>query len=265
MIFKDSACGGFSTISKGGMSRMARAKVLLASGIHSELQQMQRYLNDLDLSILTAEDGATALQLARQQRPQLIVLDMELPGRSGVECCWQLRSQQESAGMPIVLLTTGQSWDAEVCRAAGCSEIVVKPFDRRGFVNLGRRLLGSIERRKSRAICRALVHCKGSVGSFYGTIEDLGSNGMFVATSQAIPLGETLRLRFCLPWPEAVPLSVEASIAWVNQEGRRRRSLLPEGFGVVFIEPSGQMIEQVERYIEFCEILLPLAPQQGEG
>lgn len=242
---------------------MARAKVLLASGIRSELQQMQRYLNELDLSIVTAEDGAAALQLACLQRPQLIVMDLELPVRSGVECCWQIRSQEGSAGAPIVLVTTGQSWDAEVCLAAGCSEILVKPFDRRGFVNLGRRLLGNIERRKSRATCRALVHCRGCAGSFYGTIEDLGSNGMFVATSQAIALGESLRLRFCLPWPEAVPLTVEARVAWVNQGGRRKRSLLPDGFGVVFIERSSQLVEHVERYIDICELLLPLPPQKG--
>lgn len=235
---------------------MAKAKVLLASANRSELLLMQEALAEFGLSLSTAEDGPAALQLARQQRPHLIVMEMELPGKSGVECCWQLRSQEATRNVPIVLLTTGHSWDNDACLAAGCSETLGKPLERGSFVSLAHKLLGSIERRESRLSCRTLVHCRSPRGNFYGAIEDISSRGMFVATSEELHVGTEVNLRFCLPWPDAVPLKIDAQVAWINRGQRRKRSLLPDGFGVVFRDPPTEAIVWIESYIEYGELLL---------
>lgn len=235
---------------------MTKAKVLLASSTKFGLELMRRYLTDLDLWIITAEDGPSVLQLAQRHRPQLIFMDVELNGKSGVECCWQLRSSEYARTVPIVLITTGHAWDTDACRAAGCSDILSKPLDQKLLVSLGHKLLESIERRESRLSCRATVHCRFSTGSFYGTIEDIGAHGMFVGATQPLIIGETVRLRFILPWQEAEPLISEATVAWVNRGRHRKRSFLPEGFGVVFINPTLDLIANIESFIEHSFLLL---------
>lgn len=241
---------------------MAQAKVLLASSTKFSLELMRRFLKDLDLWVITAADGPTMLQLAQKHRPQLIFMDMDLAGKSGVECCWQLRSTEYARTVPIVLITTGHTWDTEACLAAGCSDILSKPLDQNLFISLAHKLLGSIERRESRLSCRATVHCHVKEGSFYGTIEDIGAHGMFVGSAQALNIGEGVRLRFLLPWPEAEPLVTTSTVAWVNRGKHRQRSFLPEGFGVVFNDPPPHLIEHIENFIEYGFLLLNPATKE---
>lgn len=229
---------------------MAKAKVLLASSTKIGLELMRRFLKDLDLWILCAEDGPTVLQLAQKHRPQLIFMDMDLPGKSGVECCWHLRSLDQSKNTPIILITTGQTWDTVTCLASGCTEILSKPLDQTLFITLGNKLLGSIELRESRVSCRATVHCRIASGNFYGTIEDIGPHGMFVGTSQELKIGDTVILRFILPWPEAVHHDTESTVAWINRGKHRQRTFLPEGFGVAFKNPPQHLVDHIERFIE---------------
>lgn len=235
---------------------MANAKVLLASSTKTGLELMRRCLKDLDLWILTAEDGPAVLHLSQKHHPQLIFMDMDLPGKSGVECCWQLRSSEYARNIPIVLITTGQTWDTVACLAAGCSDILSKPLDQTLFVSMGHKLLGSIELRESRISCRPTVHCRITDGNFYGTIEDIGPHGMFVGTAQELKIGDVVSLRFLLPWPGAEQLYSESSVAWLNQGKDRQRTLLPEGFGVVFNDPPSGLVEHIESFIEHSSLLL---------
>lgn len=235
---------------------MAKAKVLLASSTKIGLELMRRFLRDLDLCVITAEDGLSALDMAQKHHPQLIFMDVDLSGKSGVECCWQLRSSEYGRRVPIVLITTGHSWDTEACLAAGCNEVLSKPLVQSLFVSLGHKLLGSIERRKSRLSCRSTVHCQAESGNFYGTIEDIGPHGIFVGTPQVLKNGERIRLRFVLPWPEAVPLISEGTVAWVNSGRNRKRLYLPDGYGIVFSHPPATLVEHIEEYIEHSILLL---------
>ncbi|PLX95281.1 MAG: hypothetical protein C0621_03930 [Desulfuromonas sp.] len=235
---------------------MARAKVLLASGEAKERDTLQEILADLDLILLLAEDGPSLLQMVAQQRPQLVIMATDLPGKSGVECCWQLRGRVTTRALPIVLLTDGHSWDADAALAAGCSEILSRPLDTVRCISLAHKLLGSIERRESRVSCRAMVHCRHQSGSFYGSIEDISPRGMFIGSSELLPVEEEVKLRFFLPWQQSAPLSTEARVAWVNRGRQRQRSMLPEGFGVVFYRAPETLIDEIDQFIEHGLLLL---------
>lgn len=236
---------------------MAKAKILLASSTKFGLELMRGYLKNLDLLILAAEDGLSVLRLVQKERPQLIIMEMDLPVKSGVECCWQLRHAEGTKAIPLVLISTGHSWDTDVCLAAGCSDILTMPLEQSRFATMCHALLKSIdERRDFRAPCRATVYCHGSQGSFYGTIEDISPHGMFVGSPQPLAIGTMVSLKFFLPWPEAEPFSVEASVSWVNRGRNRKRSFLPDGFGVFFRNPSSQLVDHIERFIEHGFLLL---------
>ncbi len=79
--------------------------------------------------VLTARDGEAALALARSARPDLILLDVVMPGMDGFETCRRLRAAEETRATPVILITTrGELESLERGYEAGCSDYVTKPF-----------------------------------------------------------------------------------------------------------------------------------------
>lgn len=82
-----------------------------------------------------AESGAAALAQCRRERPDLMVLDLNLPDVSGVDVCRALRAQPETAGLPVVMLTArGAEPDRVVGFEVGADDYVTKPFSVRELV-----------------------------------------------------------------------------------------------------------------------------------
>jgi two-component system, OmpR family, alkaline phosphatase synthesis response regulator PhoP len=79
--------------------------------------------------VLVASDGVTALEVARQQPPALILLDLMLPRLDGLDVCRQLRARPETANTPILMLTArGEESDVVVGLEMGADDYVTKPF-----------------------------------------------------------------------------------------------------------------------------------------
>lgn len=79
--------------------------------------------------VLKAFDGEKALSLVRTKKPNLIVLDLMLPGIQGLEVCKQIRRDAESAGIPIIMLTAkGEELDKVIGLEVGADDYITKPF-----------------------------------------------------------------------------------------------------------------------------------------
>ncbi|MGY1845904.1 MULTISPECIES: response regulator transcription factor [unclassified Blastococcus] len=91
--------------------------------------------------VVSAPDGAVALAAARAELPDLAVLDVSMPGVTGLEICAALRADPATAGTRILLLSAGASPD-EVARglAAGADAYLAKPFSVAGLVHQVRAL-----------------------------------------------------------------------------------------------------------------------------
>jgi CheY-like chemotaxis protein len=90
-----------------------------------------------------ARNGAEAFEAARAGRPHLILMDLNMPVKDGLEGLRSLKGDATTAGIPVVIVSTkteGES--AEQCRALGCAGFVRKPIDRQLLVDTVRRLLG---------------------------------------------------------------------------------------------------------------------------
>jgi two-component system, OmpR family, phosphate regulon response regulator PhoB len=82
--------------------------------------------------VTEASDGFAALRSARQNPPDLVILDVQLPRLSGLEVCRELRSGPDTAQIPIIMLTARtRLQDLEQAYAAGATDYVVKPFSPR--------------------------------------------------------------------------------------------------------------------------------------
>jgi two-component system cell cycle response regulator DivK len=84
--------------------------------------------------VLQAGDGLRGVDLARQEHPDLIIMDVDLPGISGLEATRLLKADAETRDIPIII-TTAYEYDDEV-RASGCDGYMSKPISVADFVEL---------------------------------------------------------------------------------------------------------------------------------
>jgi len=94
---------------------------------------------------LRAWDGREAIKMARDRKPDLIVLDLSLPYRDGVEVLHELRGDEETATAPIVIVSSATLQITPEDRAL-VTDAVSKPFDIDRLMNVFRRALGDPER-----------------------------------------------------------------------------------------------------------------------
>jgi DNA-binding response OmpR family regulator len=93
-------------------------------------------LEQAGFDITTVDNGPDALVAARDSAPDLVVLDVMMPGMSGIDVCRELRSRDSTSGLPIILLTArAQENDVEVGFGAGADDYVIKPFSPRELVS----------------------------------------------------------------------------------------------------------------------------------
>ena len=102
-------------------------------------------LEDVQVRVVEAFDGATALEVARQTRPDLALLDVQMPQLDGLEVCRRLRQTPECAHTRIVMLTAaGQAEDRARGLAAGADEYLSKPFSPLKLLALVRSLVPEV-------------------------------------------------------------------------------------------------------------------------
>jgi two-component system cell cycle response regulator DivK len=86
-------------------------------------------------TVLTASDAETGLTLARSRRPDLILMDIQLPGMDGLEATALLKTDASTRDIPVIALTAlAMKGDEERIRAAGCDSYIAKPLAYREFL-----------------------------------------------------------------------------------------------------------------------------------
>lgn len=104
------------------------------------------YLERAGFHVISAGDGPSALRLARQEHPSLIVLDLMLPGMDGLDVTRALRQDPLTAGVPIIMLTARvEETDRLIGLELGADDYITKPFSPRELVARVRAVLRRIE------------------------------------------------------------------------------------------------------------------------
>jgi CheY-like chemotaxis protein len=106
-----------------------RTMILVAEDSHTVQAMVSSRLERSGYDVLATDNGSDALRLAQEHRPALVILDIEMPGMTGVEVTRRLRADDGTRGIPVILLTS-RDQDADVAAgyAAGASEYITKPF-----------------------------------------------------------------------------------------------------------------------------------------
>ena len=109
--------------------RLTGRRVLLIEDEPNLIEAIRFLLTRDGWNVETHSDGSDAVEVVRRARPDLVILDMMLPGKSGMDILRELRELDELAKMPVLMLTArGQSRDRAMAEQAGVSRFMTKPF-----------------------------------------------------------------------------------------------------------------------------------------
>jgi two-component system, cell cycle response regulator DivK len=111
------------------------ARVLIIEDNPTNLTLATFLLQSAGHTVLSATDAEAGLTLARAERPNLILMDIQLPGMDGLEATAQLKGDDVTRAIPVIALTAlAMKGDEERIRAAGCDGYIAKPMRYQEFL-----------------------------------------------------------------------------------------------------------------------------------
>jgi CheY-like chemotaxis protein len=117
-------------------------KILIVEDVEYNRDLLVQLLEE-EYEIVTAADGAAGIEAAARERPDLILMDLSLPGVDGWEATRRLKARSETENIPVIALTAhAMQGDEERARACGCDDYLTKPIDEDQLFAKLARLLG---------------------------------------------------------------------------------------------------------------------------
>ena len=117
-------------------------KILIVEDVEYNRDLLVQLLEE-EYEVVTAADGAAGIEAAARERPDLILMDLSLPGIDGWEATRRLKAEPETEAIPVIALTAhAMQGDEERARACGCDDYLTKPIDEDQLFGKLARLLG---------------------------------------------------------------------------------------------------------------------------
>jgi len=149
-----------------------KAKILIVEDDLDSLKLIGLILQSKGYQVIAAQNGQQALEKASNEMPDLVILDIMMPGMSGYEVCKRMRADPQTAAIPVIMFTAKTSVEDKVAGfEAGADEYLTKPIHPAELVTRVEALLartarlGGAARPTRRARIIGFLGCKGGVGT----------------------------------------------------------------------------------------------------
>ena len=229
------------------MARKARKKILVADDTEVFRELGSVFLARLG-TVLTASSGGEALEIARRERPDVMIVDFEMPDMCGDNLCRAIKADRDLHRTPVILVTSGRSAeDHALAVRAQADDVLVKPLSR---IQLGlsvSRLLGAD---RHLALTRVPLDEEVRVrliradACAWGVMRDLSRGGIFVESHGRLPLDTELALDFRLPNVRR-PLRPTAQVRWTGLHPKSRAA----GMGLRFLALDRPSTHQIDSFV----------------
>lgn len=220
-------------------------KILLADDTKLTLASEKAYLEERNLKVYATTSATEAREMAGVLQPDLIVSDFEMPEMNGAELCQILRSNPQTAHIPVLILSIRD--DAEmlrVCEEAGAVGFVRKAEGREALVESVARVLGVPRRRHIRVQCRYTAGIAEGGRDHEGVVQNVSAGGMFLIAERRFEHGMALRMHFNLP-------GVEDEIHVLGEVVRIEEIAETEfGIGIQFLELGPESRQGLQEFLE---------------
>ena len=117
------------------------ARILVVDDVPENVRLLEAVLRAQGYDVVSATSGDAALDLALSARPDLVLLDVMMPPPDGLAVCKRLRQQEETAVLPVIMLTASEGSEKTTAIEAGADDFIPKPFNRGELLTRIRSLL----------------------------------------------------------------------------------------------------------------------------
>ena len=118
-------------------------RILVIEDTEDNRRIIRDLLTTVGYELIEAVDGEEGVEMAAQEKPDLILMDIQLPRMDGYEATRRIKADPATAHIPVIAVTSyALSGDEEKTRAAGCDAYIAKPFSPRQLLAKVRELLG---------------------------------------------------------------------------------------------------------------------------
>ncbi len=151
----------------------------------------------LEMEQITVTTGAEALEKTRSQRPDLVVLDVDLPEVSGTDVCKLIKDDPALADTRVILVVSGSLKPDDVDRLSdsGCDDILTIPTPAEDLYSHAARLLNLPQRQRSRVRAQVLMPSGSRVPVLRGEVTNISLEAVDIAIEQTVELGTEVKVR----------------------------------------------------------------------
>jgi adenylate cyclase len=191
-------------------------RILVVDDTPANVRLLQAVLHPRGYEVLTAGSGPEALEAVTRDSPDLVLLDVVMPGMDGYEVCRRLRATHPGAALPVVMITASGNEQKLEALEAGADDFIAKPFDQAELL----------------ARVRSLLRVK----EYHDVIE-----------RQAVELAE---------WNRSLEARVDEQVTELERMARLRRYLAPQIAELVLSAPDETVLESHRREVAvlFCDL-----------
>ena len=199
--------------------------------------------------VVTAESGASALAIARRERPEVVVADFALPDIQGDALCKEFKSDPQLDSTSVILVTNGLDGESRARAVrAGADDVLVKPIERLALIEAVSRFLRTpVARSLVRVPLATAVRLVYGAGEYGGRARTLSRGGIFVETACAAPRGTEMDLEFRLP-ETGYDVSTTARVVW-HRDDAPNAADFAGGMGLQFLRMDGATSRRIGKYV----------------
>ncbi len=211
-------------------------RLLLVDDIRLMRGIAKNYFNQSEFQISTARGGQEALRMAAAIRPHLIIIDVDMPGMDGVECCRRIKNDPDLFTTPVILLAENDREKIEHGWSSGCDGLLARPVGRRELLTAARQYVTLANRAAPRIDRNILVRYgmdKGEERHDYAC--NLGTGGLYLTSERIFGEDDEFDIEFLVPRSDS-ETRCRVRVAWVNPAGKLKRNDLPPGAGLEFVD-----------------------------
>ncbi|MDF1535027.1 MAG: response regulator [bacterium] len=220
--------------------------ILLVDDTELFLDLERSYLERDSFTFSIARSGDEALEILRQKRPDLVILDLIMPGMEGDAVCREIKAHPATRNIPVIMVSSATREEfKDRCYAAGCNAFVAKPLKRDELLEAIERVIVIARRTNPRVPTHLPSNVRHGERELDAWIHTISVGGLFIEIDPPPESGEVLDIVFSLPQRS----STIRSMVQVRWSGRVRADGA-SGVGVQFLDIEETDKAAIGDYVE---------------
>jgi uncharacterized protein (TIGR02266 family) len=224
--------------------REPRAKILIVDDAPM-FREIETVFLGRSGRILTASDGTEAFEIARRERPDLVLTDLSMREMDGDELCRQIRHDADLRHTPVIVVTSGNSAEEhERAVRSGADGVISKPLCRVTLLQVTQRFLRLTVRGYERVSFETEVRLSANGNDLWGWSRNVSRGGMFVETDTSLEPDSEFQVEFTVP-ETSIVVQPTARVVWRRPVGHERGP----GIGLQFLKLDREAAQWLEQYV----------------